>query len=62
MAVPSVAALSTRDVVVAGPMTLVFSLFRPAEEPEALVLPRTPRDGSDRRRMAELTAAAGRTG
>ncbi|WP_433247405.1 helix-turn-helix transcriptional regulator [Streptosporangium sp. CA-135522] len=53
---PSVATLSTRDVVVEGPMTLVFSLFRPVEEPGALILLQTPRDEPDRRRMAELTA------
>ncbi|MFF4988464.1 helix-turn-helix transcriptional regulator [Streptosporangium saharense] len=55
---PSVAALTTRDVVVEGPITLIFSLFRPAEEPDALILLQTPREEADRLLMAGLVTRA----
>ncbi|WP_329080521.1 MULTISPECIES: helix-turn-helix transcriptional regulator [unclassified Streptosporangium] len=55
---PSVATFSTRDVVVEGPMTFVFSLLHPVEEPGALILLQTPRNEADRLRMAALTTTA----
>ncbi|GLX10985.1 helix-turn-helix domain-containing protein [Microbispora sp. NBRC 16548] len=57
---PSVATLTMREAAVetpSGPVTLLFSLVRPVDDPRALVLLQTPATPADHDRMREITAA-----
>ncbi|GGO22669.1 transcriptional regulator [Microbispora rosea subsp. aerata] len=54
---PSVSTLTMREATAdtaAGPVTLLFSLVRPVDDPRALVLLQTPASPADRDRMREL--------